>query len=519
MRIRCVTDGVVNALGEKMTVLVGAYVRSSGDEKDQSGKFTRISVSRQIVDCRRRATELGWAIVRTYEDNNLTAADEQVVRPAFEEMLKDLEGGVIEGVVCSHVDRLVRLETDAVRVMHLFHAHPQLVAAAGFGEMDLRTDDGRRVFMEHADVGAAEVAAVRRRVMRAQQDAAVEGRAHNGKRPFGWRRDNKTLDPFEAGLIRKAVVEVVRGKTIAAVRREWIAAGVRPTAEGRGPLRDKSVKDRILNPRICGYRVHLPAADRRRTTNFWSPDHVLYDGERPVQGEWEAIVTPEEWLAVVAVLEERRDKARAARVASGGYSRSHAKYLLSGIARCGDCGGPLYGKIDYEARRQGRDTFRYQCIAREGGCGRLKRVGPQLDQLVESAFLMTLKRGSLASDVAVGVDAGMEASERVTGIREEIQAVMARCKAGAPKRISVAMAMDLISDLERELAALTYERRKAAVLNAERLSESSVTLDEWSAYDVGAKRDRMRRGIRTVVVNRTGRGKRFDPSAVEIVWV
>nr|WTB32262.1 recombinase family protein [Streptomyces sp. NBC_00830] len=497
-----------------MAILVGAYVRSSNDDKDDSGNFTRVAVGRQIVDCRTRAAELGWTVIRTYDDNNVTAADEHVTRPAFEELLRDLEADVIQGFVCYHVDRLVRLEADAVRVTRLFRLNSELVGAVSVGAMDLSTDDGRVRFVEQALMGGAEVAAVRRRVTRAQQDAAAKGRAHNGKRPFGWQRDNKTLDPFEAGLIRKAVVDVARGKTIAAVRKEWIDAGVRPTAEGKGPLRDKSVKDRILNPRICGYRAYLPTAERRHMTNPWIPDHVLYDGERPVRGEWEPIVTPEEWLAVVAVLEERRDSVRAAREAPEGYSRSHAKYLLSGIARCGDCGSALYGKVDYEARKQGRDIFRYQCVAREGGCGGLKRVGPPVDQLVERAFLEALRHGSLVREAGQG----SAQDRRIAEIRGEIQAVMARRRIDCAKRISSSVAMDLISELEEELAALVYGQRKSAALDLQRASEASALLDEWAEYSVGIKRDHMRSHVRAVIVSRTGRGKRFDPSTIEIVW-
>lgn len=55
-------------------------------------------------------------IVREYIDNNITAADERVTRPKFEQLLKDLENGVIKGILFYHADRVARLEFDAARL-------------------------------------------------------------------------------------------------------------------------------------------------------------------------------------------------------------------------------------------------------------------------------------------------------------------------------------------------------------------------------------------------------------------
>lgn len=234
------------------------------------------------------------------------------------------------------------------------------------------------MFMMQAVMGSMEVSANRRRVTRKNRTTAAAGKSHGGKRPFGWEADRKHLRPAEADLLAKAIQDIPKGKTVGAVRQEWLNAGVTPTAEGKRPLTYATVLSRIINPRACGYRVYMSAQDRREAKTVWLPDTILYkDDGTPVIGDWEPVVTPEEWKACVATLEDRHKKRK-----NPEFTRLHAKYLLSGIARCGECGTKLYGKPRYE-----QNTYQYWCIKIEGGCGSIGRIGPPLDALVESLFL------------------------------------------------------------------------------------------------------------------------------------
>lgn len=491
---------------------LGAYVRISDDDKDEHGQLTREGVKRQETDCRGLADILSASlgqtvnILRVYDDNNLSAADEHVIRPDFEQLLKDLETGVIQGFLFYHADRVARLELDAARVTRLFRINPRLIGRSVQGGTDLSTDEGRAMFMMQAVMGGMEVSATRRRVTRKNRDAAEQGKNHGGKRPFGWEADRKTLRDWEAELTAQAVRDVPKGKTVGTIRAEWIAAGVAATAEGKGPLRDHTVLVRLVNPRVCGYRAYISAQDRREGSNLWLPDHVVYVDGKPVIGDWQPIVTPEEWRACVATLETRRE-----RRCNHDFSRLHAKYLLSGIARCGECGTRLYGKL-----QTGDSTYRYMCVKREGGCGGVKRVGPPLDDLVETLFLegTRIALGAVEHD---DVDDTMF-DARITELREEIKDVMARRKSAHPQRISTAIAMDLIAELEEEIADLTYKARALTAEKMQRQNSAPELLKEWASYSNDMKRERLRRDITAVVVNRTRPGARFDPDCIEIVW-
>lgn len=491
---------------------LGAYVRISDDDKDESGQLTREGVKRQESDCRKLSDDLSTSlgaqvvIVKVYDDNDITAADERVTRPDFEQMLRDLEAGVIQGFLFYHADRVARLELDAARVTRLFRLNPKLIGRSVAGGTDLSTDEGRAMFMMQAVMGGMEVSATRRRVTRRNKDAAAAGKNHGGKRAFGWEADRKTLRPFEAELLAKGIRDIAKGKTVGTVRREWIEAGVTATAEGKGPLRDHTVLSRLINPRVCGYRVYLSAQDRRETKNLWLPDHVLYVDGNPVIGDWAPIVTPEEWKACVATLEARRINRR-----EHEFSRLHAKYLLSGIARCGECGSRLYGKT-----QTGEKIHRYICVKREGGCGGIKRAGPILDEHVEALFLE-------ATRIALGPVAHEDIDDtvydaRIAELRAEIKEVMDRRRPSHPKRISTTVAMDLVTDLEQEIADLTYKARALTAAKVRRQDDAPSLLAEWASYTIDMKRDRLRGSIAAVVVNKTRRGGRFQPEHVEIVW-
>ena len=155
---------------------VGVYVRISDDDRDQDGNLTREGGKRQEEDTRALAAELGCTVVKVYDDNNITAADERVTRPAFEELLKDLQSETVKGFLFYHADRVARLELDAARVTSLYRKNPRLIGRSVQGGTDLSTDEGRAMFVVQAVMGGMEVSATRRRVTRRNKSAAEAGK-------------------------------------------------------------------------------------------------------------------------------------------------------------------------------------------------------------------------------------------------------------------------------------------------------------------------------------------------------
>ncbi|MBA4861144.1 hypothetical protein H1V43_07060 [Streptomyces sp. PSKA54] len=50
------------------------------------------------------------------------------------------------------------------------------------------------------------------------------------------------------------------------------------------------------------------------------------------------------------------------------------------------------------------------------------------------------------------------------------------------------------------------------------MADLSALLRDWPNYPVDAKRAQLDRTVDSVIVRPAGRGKRFDPALVEILW-
>ncbi|WP_371795412.1 recombinase family protein [Streptomyces sp. NBC_01718] len=475
-------------------------------------------VADQFKDIDELAARLGVTVIRRYDDNNTPASDPLRVRKEFEELLTDLESGTVRGVLFYHADRLARLEYDAARINRLFLINPHYIGKAVTGGTDLATAEGRSMFTIQATMGGVEVAATKRRVSRKNKSMAERGLLRGAPRPFGWAEDRKRLHEQEAELVREAILGIPRGLTIGDVRRQWIALGFIPKPNGASTvaraLSHSTVESRLVNPRVCGYVTYLPQSDRRGTRRPWLPDHVVHKDGKPVKGEWEAIVSPEEWADCVATIEKRK----AARKEGRPEHSTSSKYLLSGVARCGKCSFPLHashyskGTGSYE-----RYGYRYACLTTLGGCGGITRVGPPIEDLVEETFLIEVRKTlgmTTETSRAAEVDETRH-DNRLVEISREIEEVNVRRRA---KHLSMSSALDLIEELEQERGDLIHKRRSLLAAKVARRHATHTLIEEWESFSVTEKKARLKESIRAVIVHPAGRGARFDPALIEIIW-
>lgn len=108
---------------------LASYARISADRWDGDS----VGVTRQHRNNTRSAEALGCAVVLHYEDNNLTAAREEVPRPAFRRMCEDIVHGH-ERVTGVPVRGCVGVERERVyRLPHDFVAFRDALALAGGG--------------------------------------------------------------------------------------------------------------------------------------------------------------------------------------------------------------------------------------------------------------------------------------------------------------------------------------------------------------------------------------------------
>src|SRR5690625_3774762 len=96
----CQGDMVASIMVE--TKQAAIYVRISRDREGAG-----LGVDRQENDCRDLAARLGWTIVATYTDNDLSAYSGKP-RPGYLAMLEDVKAGRVNAILAWHTDRLHR---------------------------------------------------------------------------------------------------------------------------------------------------------------------------------------------------------------------------------------------------------------------------------------------------------------------------------------------------------------------------------------------------------------------------
>lgn len=399
------------------------YVRISDDKTGQEA-----GVQRQEAECRALAERHGWEITEVYRDNDLSATS-GVRRPAFEAML----AAPPERIVIWHLDRLVRLPSDLERIIDLeINVH-----AVQAGHLDLSNPSGRAVARTVTAWSRyeGEIKSARQRASNRQR--AQQGRTTWSRRPYGYDRagDEVTVVPHEAQVLQEAARDVLAGASLASVARSLNERGV-PTSLGN-PWSVTSLKRALTNPRVGGL--------------------LVYDGE--VYGEHPAILDPETYERL---LQRLTDPGRRTAPAS-----TRAKYLLSGLAVCGRCGGRMYVTNNISGR--GRRTQVLRCK----GCATTRLYQPT-EALVRDVVLHRLSLPDVA-DLLVGEEETQaqrdEVAAEVISLRERRDELTRLLEDGLMGIKAVREATERIArrlePLERRLEALTGDSPLVGIADAE----------------------------------------------------
>ncbi|MFJ5033343.1 recombinase family protein [Streptomyces sp. NPDC088560] len=276
---------------------MGIHTRIGKDDEAEG-----LGVARQEEDCRRHCAARGWEVAEVYEDNDLSAYKRRTVRPEFRQMPEDLKAGRIDGVVAWDIGRFSRQPRELEAWIDEYEEAERrgrrlVFDSVSASDIDLSTENGRfiaRIEVTIADKSSADTS---RRTQRKHLELAAQGKLPGGRAPYGWNReDRRTLAPEEAEHLRKAVKHFLGGIRWASIARDWRDKGVR--SHSGGFFDDSKIKRMLMNPRICGYRMH-------------QGELFLDEGGEPVVGDWEPIITPEEWYLLTAKV--RRETARCGR--------------------------------------------------------------------------------------------------------------------------------------------------------------------------------------------------------------
>lgn len=288
----------------------------------RAGLYGRISLARfgetikvddQIALCENVAQQRGWAVVERYGDPNKSAWQRNRHRPGWERMLQDVTAGVINAIVVYHGDRLVRQPWDLEMLLRLADEKGVRLASPT-GERNLDNPDDRFILRIEAAQACRESDNTSRRLRWHYEKAAERGVVRlggRGGRAYGFEPDGLTVREDDVRWIREVAGRIIAGESIGSIARDISARGSRTTA---GNVWDHgSLRKLMQRPRLAGL--------------------VSHHGEIVGEATWPAILDRDLWETVCAVLDRK--------AAGFDYTTNARRYLLTGIAKCGNCLAPL----------------------------------------------------------------------------------------------------------------------------------------------------------------------------------
>jgi len=437
------------------------------------------SVPTQLANAERHAERRGWRVVARLKDDGYSAFKE-IKRDDFVNLIEAIERDEIDVVIIRDVDRLTRNLPDWNRFEKAAVEHRVILSAYSGGDLDLSTPEGA-YYGGMETLRAKRESAVRSvRVREAHERIAREGKSSGGgRRWFGYTRVfanpdetvkhkrvvlREEINEVEAEALRDAAERILRGETVGSIIREWTRRGITPS--GGNKWDETSLVRTLKSPRLAGIR------------------------------EWQGTRYPAQWPAILDIDTHER----LAKLFSDPSRRAHVvgrkRQLLSGIARCGKCGGPLY----YQKAYEGKNEPTYRCVTGPAGkgCGGVSVKAEFLDEYVTGAVLGALESPRVQEAVQAGQDTS--APRRAELLEEIRRAQEKRAEARADWADDVIGKEDWLDVKQRTEDRITKARREYDKLTGKvtvfgDIPASDMVRDAWEGWNT----DRRRAAVKAVL--------------------
>lgn len=492
----------------------GIYLRISDDREGRE-----LGVQRQEHDCRALGSGLGVDIVDVYCDNDISAStNSSKPRLDYNRLLTDARTGHIKVILAYKKSRLTRRpreHEDLIDLAKDYGVSFYFVASPNF---DLNTSDGRKLARMLAAQDAGDPDLIQELSRRKKKQDAEAGKINGGKRTYGRGLsmgfnpvtgkpilDYYALVPAEVAILQEGKERTLRGDSTRSVVVDLNSRGI-PTAEGcRWTV--GTYRRTLLNP---SYIIYDDDDPERRGTRVHKGQHY--------RAQYSGIFTHAEHEALKEVFAAN----------STPYGPRGAKprnYVLSGIVRCGLCGGAMYGQGKTD---NGRYIRRYHCKkwnnrGEQVGCGRIFRIAEPLEELATEAVLYRFDSPEVEQALAPAED-----KQRVVELTKQLAQLTSRRKQLAAEHAitpyeDYGLMLDAIKShveaAERELVKLRSSKAQRTLLPSHgRLREfwehASI---EWQASVIRLVVEHI-----DVMPGRPGaqkfKGRRFNPDLVRIAW-
>jgi len=336
------------------------YARYSSDNQRDA------SIDQQVKECRKYADQMGYEIIRVYDDRALTGKTDK--RPSFLRMIRDSAKQDFSYVIVYSLDRFSRNKYDSAIYKQKLKENGIRVLSA----MEHITDDPTGALMESILEGFAQYYSdeLSQKILRGLHDNAEKGIVV-GTVPIGYRRGSDghaEIVEEEAEIVREIFRRVRAGEQLIRIAEDLNRRGVRTK---HGKEWNRSTFNRILsNERYIGV--------------------YLYRDHR-IDGGFPAIIDRE-------LFDEVQMKIATKKNARGSQKRRRANadtYLLTGKLYCGYCESPMVGVSG--TSKSGQMMYYYICVRKknEHDCQKKNVRRERIEKAITEQVLMLLQDDEL----------------------------------------------------------------------------------------------------------------------------
>ena len=340
------------------------YARLSEEEEKHGDS---ISIINQRTILTRYAEENKLVPYEFIYDDGYTGTNQD--RPAFAQMLADVEAGLVSTIVVKDLSRLGRNYLQVGMLMEITLPRMDVRLIALHDNVD--SDRGENDFVPMLNFfNELHVKSTSKKVRAVFQAKGKSGQRLTGTPPYGYRKDPDNtkqiiIDEESAAVVRRIFQMTVEGNGPTEIARRLSNEGILcpsvykreagvfrdPRNSGPGAVWHKETVSRILGAqeylgRAVIFKTYTKSyKDKRR---FHNPEEkqLVFEGMHP------AIVDEATWNIVQRL---RQHKHRSPRYGNPG--------LFAGVAFCADCGSKLYAHTANLTSRKGYECFRinYTC--------------------------------------------------------------------------------------------------------------------------------------------------------------
>ncbi len=356
-------------INEQKKRRVAAYARVSTDHEEQLTSYAaQVDYYTNYINGRD-----DWEFVNVYTDEGITGTNTKK-REGFKQMVADALDGKIDLIVTKSVSRFARNTVDSLTTIRKLKENG---TECYFEKENIWTFDGKGELLLTimSSLAQEESRSISENCTWGQRKRFADGKVTVPfKRFLGYDRGpdgNLVLNEKEAVIIRRIYSMFLQGMTPHSIATTLTADGIKSPA-GKDHWNPGAVRSILTNEKYKGDAL----LQKSYTVDFLTKKTKINEGEIPqyyVEGNHEAIISPDQFELVQQELERRKKKKR--------HSGVH---IFSGKIRCGDCGS-WYGSKTWHSTDQYRKTI-WQCNHKFDGDK--KCTTPHLtDDEIQQAFI------------------------------------------------------------------------------------------------------------------------------------